>query len=113
MGYRDTPLTVEQANAVYNVLIEHAGAATDADDHAAFIFDQTRKFLSEYRCLPALGHGGKFYRGTGQRLDGSWGEMWYVATYLENEEQVPERRQMITATNTALATLQATYPDIR
>ena len=91
------PLTAEQANAVYDVLVEHCGASGHPDEKTNFVFHQTCKVEREYRFQGRLGLGGKFYR------DGSR-DQWRVGCY--REDLTPERQAMIGAANAALAELK-------
>lgn len=99
------PITAVQANAVYDVLVEHCGANDDLGGpdwsltpRDEFVFHQTREVQREYRFQGRLGFGGKFYR------DGSW-DHWRVGC--SREDVTPERQQMIDAANAALAELRA------
>jgi hypothetical protein len=98
-------MTVEQANAVYDVLAEHAGASdafvgesADAPvpPRAEFVFHQTREHVTEYRFMGSLGFGGKFWRNA---------DAWYVTAYSEDVKGRPERAQAVNDTNAALAAL--------
>ena len=109
MTDRQTPLTTEQASAVYDVLVTHAGARTDNPTRTLFLRGQTRQFRSESRFNGDLGPGGKFWRSTGRRPDGSWGEVWIVSGYPEDIDNRADRRSVVTATNAALAQAQARF----
>lgn len=112
MSNRDgTPLTAEQANAIFDTLVTYAGAREDNRDY--FVSIQTREHLTEYRFGGSLGFGGKVWRNTGHRPDGTWGECWYVSAYPEDIGRSPDMRPAIDATNTALAALLTRFPDIR
>lgn len=87
------PLTKDRANAVYDVLVEHAGAAEEGRE--GFVYLQTNGHLPEYRFLGSLGFGGKFWHDGGR---------WYVSAY--REDMTPERQAAIDATNAALAALK-------
>nr|WP_221374497.1 hypothetical protein [Actinoplanes polyasparticus] len=97
------PLTSEQANAVYDILVEHCGADDSDGPHllmtsrGEFIFHQTDRVEREYRFQGALGFGGKFRRG-------GWSDRWSVDCY--SEDLTAERGQMIGVTNAALRQLQ-------
>lgn len=94
------PLTAEQANAVYDVLVEHAGASEQGRD--GFVVTQVNTHCQEYRLGGALGFGGKFWRTTGiHREDPDL--TWSVSAY--PEDMTPERRRAIDDTNQALAAL--------
>lgn len=90
------PMTSEQANAVYGILVEHCGA-TDRQ-REGFVYDQSTQVLPEYRFQGALGFGGKFRRN-------GWEDRWYVNCY--PEDLTDERRKMIDAANEALAELRS------
>jgi hypothetical protein len=84
-------LTKQQATAVFNILVEHAGARADEQDQRSFVLEFTKERpTSEYRFMGGLGFGGKlrFPRLT-------------VDCYPEDE--TPARREMIEKTNAALA----------
>ncbi len=92
------PLTTDQANAVYDVLVEHVGAVADGNWwRENFVYVQTAEVVSEYRFQGALGFGGKFRRS-------GWGDRWRVDCY--EEDLTNERRQMIDRANEALAELR-------
>lgn len=100
-------LSVDQANAVWDILVEHAGASDNPDvgERESFVHLQTTRHLTEYRFIGNLGSGGKFWRNTSKRPDGSWGEMWYINCYRESE--TPERLAAIQAANEALEALRS------
>lgn len=85
-------MTEEQANAVYAVLVEYAGASEVQRDE--FVFMHINGRCDEYRLRGRLGFGGKF-----------WRRDWRVSCYREDE--TPERSETIRATNEALARLRA------
>lgn len=96
------PMTADQANAVYDVLVGICGASdakTRTDPYvgprADFEYHQTAGATDEYRFQGALGFGGKFWNCNGR---------WYVTCYREDE--TAQRRAMIEATNAALAALR-------
>lgn len=89
------PLTAEQANAIWDVLVEHAGASQGG--RADFVDVETWQDCAEYRFMGALGFGGKFWRNRGR---------WYVTAYPEDVKGRSERQQAIDATNAALAALK-------
>lgn len=91
-------LTFQQANDVYDILIEKAGEIEDDYSRENFIHSQTTRFVGEFRFMGALGFGGKFRRGT-------YGNAWYVDCY--SEDLNPARRAIIKATNKKLAKYQA------
>lgn len=88
-------LTDDQANAIWDVLVQHAGAMEDR--RTDFVETQTmRDAPIEYRFQGGLGFGGKFWNDrTGRR----------VSAYREDVAARPERQQMIDTTNSALAEL--------
>jgi hypothetical protein len=94
------PLTADQANAIYDVLVEHAGASEHAREE--FVLTQTDRHVTEYRFQGALGFGGKFWRTTGLRREDP-DLKWSVSAY--PEDMSPERQQVIDAVNRALAAL--------
>lgn len=89
------PLTAVQANAVYDILVKHAGSAEEARE--GFVYLQSNGHLPEYRFIGGLGFGGKFRRN-------GWKDRWYVDCY--EEDLTPERQAMIEAANKALAELK-------
>ncbi len=92
------PLTTDQANAAYDVLIAHAGANEIGRED--FVFSQADRFCPEYRFIGGLGFGGKFRR----RRDGISAD-----AYPEDVRAQPERQQAIDVTNAALAGLRASW----
>lgn len=93
-------MTTEQAEAVWQILVEECGATFDH----GFVFHETTKYIDEWRFMGRLGFGGKFRRNRGWRDDGTWGEKWYVDCYPEDETD--DRRALIAAANKRLADLQ-------
>lgn len=91
-------MTVEQANAVYDVLVTHAGASEDGRDD--FVFHQTLRSPDEYRFMGALGFGGKFRNERGR---------WRVSAYPEDAAQWPAIAGMVGVTNAALDGLRASF----
>lgn len=85
-----TPLSYDQATAVYTALVKGAGAREE--DRAEFVFHICRG-VSEYRFIGSLGHGGKF-----------WPETWRVSCYQEDETS--ERVAAIRRTNLELSRLK-------
>jgi hypothetical protein len=97
------PMSTEQANAVYDILVKHCGASGHSDEKADFAFLETSRVVHEYRFQGALGFGGKFWRTTGvHREDPDL--RWSVSCY--PEDLTPERQEMIDAANTALDELR-------
>ncbi len=92
------PLTTDQANAVYDILIRHAGG--EEHDRDTFVYSQTSRFQPEYRFMGGLGFGGKFRRNR----DGI-----YVDGYFEDVKDRPDRQRAIDVTNAALAGLRASW----
>lgn len=93
---RRTPLTHDQADAIYTALVAHAGASED--DRRFFVEAQTDDYHYEYRFIGGLGFGGKFWRNDGR---------WYVSAYPEDVRVRPSRQQAINNTNAALSALLA------
>ncbi|HEU5108820.1 MAG TPA: hypothetical protein VFT95_09710, partial [Micromonosporaceae bacterium] len=91
-------LTEEQANAVWDVLVERAGASEAGRED--FVAVQTRGGCDEYRFIGSLGFGGKFWTATNT-------SSWYVTCYREDETAA--RRSAIGVTNAALDGLRASY----
>lgn len=93
------PLSIDEACRIWEVLRE-SGAVTGSEISERlgheFRFDQTTRFINEYRFGGMLGMGGKFWRSNGK---------WYVNCYPENE--TPERKAIIEKANKALAELKA------
>jgi hypothetical protein len=88
------PLTEDEANAIYDVLVRHAGAFGDERRH--FVQVQTDKPCTEFRFRGSLGFGGKFRRAR---------DRWYVDCY--EEDMTPERDRAIRLANAALDGLRA------
>lgn len=85
-----TSLTKQQAAAVFNILVQNAGARADEDDQARFVLEFTKdRPTSEYRFMGGLGFGGKFRF---PRLT--------VDCYPEDE--TPARLEQVRKTNEAL-----------
>jgi hypothetical protein len=94
----DQGLSIEDANAVYDILVKHADELEDEYSREDFVSAQTREYISEYRFMGGLGFGGKFRR----RSD----DHWYVDCYSENLNK--RTRAIIKATNNALDAYRAT-----
>ena len=88
------PLTPEQANAVYDILVQECGAWDRDYERQNFVMNQTTEEVPEWRFCGKLGFGGKFWNNCGRR---------YVTCYREDEN--PERLKMIEAANKRLAAL--------
>ena len=95
------PLSAEMAGAIYDVLVGECKAPARSREH--FIHAQTRRHETEWRFMGSLGFGGKFWRTTGRRSDGSWGECWYVNQY--PEDATADSRGVIHAANAKLSAL--------
>lgn len=91
-------LTAEQADQVWTILVDRAGAGEAGREE--FVFVQTRGRCDEYRFIGGLGFGGKFWTSM-------HGPRWYVTAY--REDCTPERQRMIDDANAALAGLRASY----
>ncbi len=87
-------LTVEQASAVFDVLVEAAGASEWQRDE--FVFTQTHGRCDEFRFIGNLGFGGKFWRSNNR---------WYVTAYPEDIAAQPGRQVVIDAANSRLVEL--------
>lgn len=87
-------LSKKAANAIYDVLVKHAGEIEGDWSRDEFISAQTREFCPEYRFQGGLGFGGKFWRDH---------DKWSVNGY--SEDQTPASKKMIAETNQALAEL--------
>jgi hypothetical protein len=85
-------VTEDQANAVYDVLVKHAGASEAARDE--FVFMHVNGRCDEYRFIGSLGFGGKF-----------WRRDWRVSCYWEDATLA--RVEAIRVTNEALDRLRA------
>lgn len=96
-------MTEKQANDVYDILVDFAGAKDSW--RGDFVYHQTNEVCVEYRFQGALGFGGKFWRTVGTRLDGSFGEMWLINQYPEDENETT--LEMILDTNEALEVLRS------
>ena len=95
-------LSVDTANAIYDILTENCGAKHDRE---GFVYHQSNGFCSEYRIGGPGGFGAKFWRNSGYLPDGTWGEMWRVNVYREDE--TPKITEMLAATNAELEKLRA------
>lgn len=82
-----------QANAVFDVLVTHAGASELTRDE--FVYHQTHGRCDEFRFIGALGFGGKF-----------WQRDWRVSAYPEDVKRDPSKQQVVNETNAALAELR-------
>jgi hypothetical protein len=87
-------LTPKQADDVYDVLVEEAGASEDW--RRTFVYSHTiQPTTSEFRFIGTLGMGGKF-----------WSSNYTVSCYPEDE--TPERLETINRINARLADLRGT-----
>jgi hypothetical protein len=101
----ELPLTEERAHALYDILIEHAGAYTNPDHphgRDAFVFATTEKRERsggyEFRFIGALGFGGKIHVSSSR-----------ISVGLYRESETPERIAMRDATNEAIERLLDTW----
>jgi hypothetical protein len=88
----DRPLTREEAQAVWDILVERANVYPVGGLHDDFMFHQTREWVPEYRFQGVLGYGGKFYR--------EHDRVGRVAMYFEDEN--PARRLIVDQINKVL-----------
>jgi hypothetical protein len=95
----------EVAEAVYDVLVAHAGASER--NREEFVHHQSSQFRSGYRFVGSLGQGGKFWRNYGPRPDGTYGEVWYVNAYAEDMTEV--RIHAIRTTDVLLDALRSRH----
>lgn len=86
-----TAMTDAQANAVFDVLVQHAGAREWMRDQ--FVYLHVNGRCDEFRFQGRLGFGGKF-----------WRHRYEVSAY--PEDLTPERRRVIDETSAALAALK-------
>lgn len=87
-------LTAEQANAIFDILVQECGVRDDEYSRADFVMAQVSEYIREWRFSGNLEFGGKFRRDNG-RL--------YVNCYREHE--TPERLEIIEKANKRLAAL--------
>lgn len=99
-------LTTAQAEAIWAILTEECGARSDH----GFVWHQTRSHVTEWRFMGTLGFGGKFWRSTSKRPDGTWGELWRVDCY--REDATPDRLATIKRANARLWALQSESADV-
>lgn len=57
----DKPLTENQAERVWVILVEECGASPSADSKWEFVYHQTREHCAEFRFMGKLGFGGKLW----------------------------------------------------
>ena len=87
-------MTVERANAVYDILVKMGGAYEG--DRISFVQYHSKELVNswgptEWRFQGHLGFGGKFYTDR---------ERWQVGCY--REDDTPERERIIAEMNKAL-----------
>lgn len=87
-------MTPDRANAVFDILVQHAGASEWQREE--FVLLHTTGRCDEFRFMGRLGAGGKF-----------WRHGWTVSCY--PEDQTPERAVAIARTNSALAGCRAAF----
>ncbi len=104
------PLSEAEAAAIWQVLVDHAGAYDDPHDRASFVHSQAEGVIQEWRFMGVLGGGGKFRRNR-VWIGSTCTESWTVDCYPEDE--TPERLAVIEKTNAALADLLAEARTIR
>ena len=102
-----TKMTPAIANAIYDILVEHAGAPERHRGDFVHTQQRTDPICAEYRFQGNLGFGGKFWRNPSIN-----GQTWYVNAYREDEDRWPDIRPAITTTNAALADLHAQHPGL-
>lgn len=92
-------ITKKQADAIFDILVKHAGATDNANDRFAFILHvaDDQRPCQEYRFMGKLGWGGKF------RNNGNHDNIPYVDCYREHE--TPEILAAIKTTNETLKNL--------
>lgn len=100
-------LTKEQANAIWDILVDRAGAHESNRDY--FVSHQSIQYCPEFRFMGSLGFGGKFWRNTGRRSDDTYGEVWYVNAYSEDVARWPDMQTSIDIANLALEKLRLSY----
>ncbi|GGM52605.1 hypothetical protein ACFFX1_55460 [Dactylosporangium sucinum] len=88
-------MTPEQAGAVFDVLVRHAGAAEHQRDE--FVY-HLRHGCEEFRFMGSLGFGGKLYVEPGR---------WRVGCY--PEDLTPERAAVIERVNAVLDGARAVF----
>lgn len=82
----------ERAEAIYDVLQREAGAPAGGGVRENFVYIHTTEECTEFRFCGLLGHGGK-YRAPRNKVD------------CYQEDETPERLEIIERTNKALAAL--------
>lgn len=98
-------MTIEQANAVYDILVRECGAADGVSQwgpRARFVYEFSReKPTTEWRFQGRLGFGGKLYCDHYEMRVGCY-----------PEDVTPERNQMIERANSALQQLRAAWAEL-
>jgi hypothetical protein len=97
------PLSESEAAAVWQVLVDHAGASDHPYDGEVFVHCQTVAVEREWRFCGSLGGGGKFRRNR-VWIGDTRTESWTVDCY--REDVAPDRQAVIDKTNEALAELR-------
>lgn len=97
------PLSESEAAAVWQVLVDHAGAPDHAMSRDAFVQFQSTNVCEESRFQGSLGFGGKFRRNR-VWIGGTRAESWTVDCYAE--DMTADRQAVIDKTNEALAELR-------
>jgi hypothetical protein len=97
LGINGAPraLRVDEAAAIYDVLVELACASSHNDERSGFVRYATADLFVEWRFQGVLGFGGKLY------ADG-W-DVPYVGCYREDE--TPARRAVIDRVNARILAL--------
>lgn len=88
-------MTEQEANRVYDLLVELCGAVPDWREPFVKYHTANRSDSTEWRFAGFLGFGGKFWSNDGR---------WWVTCYSEDENEA--RRLIIDATNQRLAELK-------
>ncbi|MER7331798.1 MULTISPECIES: hypothetical protein [unclassified Micromonospora] len=94
----DLTLPAGQAAAIYDVLVQHAGASPDGRDE--FVLYQTTWQCDDYPFRGSLGPGGNFLITQ---------TTWHVSAWHDDVQRNPNLRDVIAVTNAVLATLRAGY----
>ncbi len=103
-----TPLSAADAAAIWQVLVDHAGAYENPipgglRTRDTFVKVQSATLCEEYRFCGSLGFGGKFRRNR-VWIGDMRTESWTVDCY--REDLTDERQAVIDKTNEALAELR-------
>jgi len=70
-----TPITLEWAEKIYEILVRVCGAPCETDSKSSFFYHQTKGSSFEYHFRGVFGAGGKFWNN----------HSWYVNYYQERE----------------------------